>query len=287
MPANENNKVITLEHPSGSRAEIALFGATLTSWVVGGVERIFVSKQAKRDGTKAIRGGIPICFPIFGTKDKITLPQHGFARNNYWEYLGIVSDNDEVSVRFGLKDTQIPQEARNAWRHSFRLTYTVSLTSKSIKTFITVKNEDEDTFEFNTLLHTYFSVPDVTKSAVEGLTSCEYIDKVNNAAKSTEENKKVTIIGEVDRIYKVVEDNIVLEVGNGSSIGIEKSNLKDIVVWNPWIEKAQSMNDFGNEEYKNMLCVEAGSVADWVTLGGGQTWTAGQTLTVSEVNRPW
>lgn len=62
-------------------------------------------------------------------------------------------------VRFGLKDTQIPQEARNAWPHSFRLTYTVSLSAKSIKTFFNLKNEDEDTFEFNTLLHTYFSVP--------------------------------------------------------------------------------------------------------------------------------
>jgi D-hexose-6-phosphate mutarotase len=40
------------------------------------------------------------------------------------------------------------------------------------------------------------------------------------------------------------------------------------------------MGDFGDEEYKNMICVEAGSVADWVALAGGQTWTAGQTLTV-------
>ncbi|KAF1799732.1 galactose mutarotase-like domain-containing protein [Mucor lusitanicus] len=280
MPAHENNKVVLLEHPSGSKAEVALFGATLTSWVVDGVERIFVSKQAKRDGSKAIRGGIPLCFPIFGTKEKIALPQHGFARNNYWEYLGIVNDNDEVSVRFGLKDTQIPQEARNAWAHSFRLTYTVSLTAKSIKTFINLKNEDEDTFEFNLLLHTYFSVPDATKAAVEGLTSCEYIDKVQNAAKFTETNDKVTISGEVDRVYKKVQDKVLLEVGNGSSIQIEKSNLKDTVVWNPWIEKAKGMGDFGDEEYKNMICVEVGSVAEWVALGGGQSWTAGQTLTV-------
>jgi D-hexose-6-phosphate mutarotase len=25
----------------------------------------------------------------------------GFARNNYWEYLGIMNDNDEVTVRLG------------------------------------------------------------------------------------------------------------------------------------------------------------------------------------------
>ncbi|KAI9359695.1 galactose mutarotase-like domain-containing protein [Pilaira anomala] len=280
MPAHESNKTILLEHPSGSKAEVALFGATVTSWIVNQVERIFVSKEAKRDGSKAIRGGIPICFPIFGTKEKIALPQHGFARNNYWEYLGIVNDNEEVSVRFGLKDTQIPQEARNAWPHSFRLTYTVSLTEKSLKTAFNLKNEDEDTFEFNTLLHTYFRVPDVTQSQVKGLTSCEYIDKVNNGAKTTEENENVTVAGEVDRVYKKVQDKISLLVGDGTSIQIEKNNLKDMVVWNPWIEKAAAMGDFGNEEYKNMICVEAGSVADWVVLAGGQTWTAGQTLTV-------
>lgn len=130
------------------------------------------------------------------------------------------------------------------------------------------------------------------------MTSCEYIDKVEAGAKYTEKNEKVTIAGEVDRVYKKVQDKIILEVGDGSSIQIEKNNLKDtgksesynrrdiiliffcLVVWNPWIEKAKGMGDFDDEEYKNMICVEAGSVADWVVLAGGQTWAAGQTLTV-------
>lgn len=89
----------------------------------------------------------------------ISQPYLGFARNTYWEYLGIVTDNDKVSVRLGLKDTQLSQEARNAWSHSFRLIYTVTLTKDSLETVCTLKNEDEDTFEFNTLLHTYFVVP--------------------------------------------------------------------------------------------------------------------------------
>jgi D-hexose-6-phosphate mutarotase len=52
------------------------------------------------------------------------------------------------------------------------------------------------------------------------------------------------------------------------------------VVWNPWIEKAKGMADFDDEEYHNMVCVEVGSVADWVKLGGGATWTGSQTLTI-------
>ncbi|KAI8992193.1 galactose mutarotase-like domain-containing protein [Mycotypha africana] len=247
MPARESNKVILLEHPSGSKAEVALYGATVTSWVVDGIERLFVSKLAKRDGSKAIRGGIPLCFPIFGTKEQIALPQH----------------------------------ARNAWPHSFHLIYVVTLTSKSLQTFCELKNEDKESFEFNTLLHTYFRVPDCTEASVEGLTSCEYIDKVQNAAVLTEKNEKVTIGGEVDSVYKDVPDKIKLNAGNGSAIQIVKSNLKDTVVWNPWVEKAKGMGDFDDEEYKNMICVEAGSVADWVSLAPGQTWTAGQTLIIA------
>lgn len=115
---------------------------------------------------------------------------------------------------------------------------------------------------------------------IQGLTSCEYIDKVQGGAKALEKNKKITISQEVDRVYKNVQDKLLLEIGDGSAISIEKNNLKDTVVWNPWIEKARGLNDFDDEEYKNMVCVEAGSVADWVKLAGGQTWTAGQTLTV-------
>lgn len=46
--------------------------------------------------------------------------------------------------------------------------YTVTLTAKSLKTMLVVKNEDEDTFEFNTLLHTYFKVPVSLFSDSEG-----------------------------------------------------------------------------------------------------------------------
>jgi D-hexose-6-phosphate mutarotase len=90
----------------------------------------------------------------------------------------------------------------------------------------------------------------------------------------------VTISQEVDRIYKKVQDHLLLEIGDGSCIIIEKNNLRDTVVWNPWIEKAQNINDFVNDEYKNMVCIEPGSVAEWVKLAGGQTWAGGQSLTI-------
>ena len=58
---------IELKHGSGnSSVTVVPFGATIISWIVDGHEKIFVSKNALMDGTKAIRGGVPICFPNFG-----------------------------------------------------------------------------------------------------------------------------------------------------------------------------------------------------------------------------
>jgi glucose-6-phosphate 1-epimerase len=56
-----------------------LFGGHVTSWREGADEFLFVSKTAVLDGTKPIRGGIPICWPQFGAMGP--LGQHGFARN--------------------------------------------------------------------------------------------------------------------------------------------------------------------------------------------------------------
>lgn len=51
------------------------------------------------------------------------------------------------------------------------------------------------------------------------------------------------------------------------------------MVWNPWIEKAKGMADFGPDEaYKNMICVEAGSVSGWQTIEAGDSWEGGQTI---------
>jgi len=51
------------------------------------------------------------------------------------------------------------------------------------------------------------------------------------------------------------------------------------VLWNPWIAKAQQMPDFGNEEYKQIVCVESGNVGqNRVTLAPGRTTALKVTL---------
>ncbi|KAI8986497.1 galactose mutarotase-like domain-containing protein [Pilobolus umbonatus] len=278
MSVTLSKKTLTLKHSSGPTVEVDLFGATVTSWVVDDTERIFVSKLAKRDGSKAIRGGIPICFPIFGTKESIQLPQHGFARNTYWEYIGSEESQDDIIVRLGLNESALSDKAKEAWPYSFNAVYTVTLTDTTLGTSLIVENTDDENIDFNVLFHTYFKTTDVESCSIEGLTSLDYIDKVEGV-QNKEIREHVTIKSEVDRIYTDVQGDIILN-NVGYSIQLNRSNLRDIVVWNPWIEKAIGMNDFDNKEYRNMICVEAGSVVDWVTLASGEVWTGGQILTL-------
>jgi D-hexose-6-phosphate mutarotase len=56
----------------------------------------------------------------------------------------------------------------------------------------------------------------------------------------------------------------------GRRIDISKVGSRTTVVWNPWIEKAQQLDDFGDDEYLSMVCVEtANANTDVATVAPG------------------
>lgn len=89
--------------------EILYYGATVISWkspdVEGGepLERFFVSSKASLDGSKPVRGGIPIVFPVFGAPELprfSNLKQHGYARCSTWSFTSVLVDDDSnISVK--------------------------------------------------------------------------------------------------------------------------------------------------------------------------------------------
>ncbi|KAJ3021255.1 hypothetical protein HKX48_008884 [Thoreauomyces humboldtii] len=169
---------------------------------------------------------------------------------------------------------------------NFKLTYTVTLTATTLTTKLTIKNPSATAWDFTTLLHTYFAVANIKSAAVTGLTGTTFNDKVDppataTSAKPTESRRGVTVAGEVDRVYEGVENDHVAVTGTGiggGAVVVYKNGFPDVVVWNPWTDKAKAMADFGDEEYNNMICVEVGSVADMISLAGGATWEGSQTL---------
>ncbi|XP_011408306.2 PREDICTED: putative glucose-6-phosphate 1-epimerase isoform X2 [Amphimedon queenslandica] len=240
---------------------------------------IFVSKKSVFDNKKAIRGGIPVVFPCFGVWE--LGPQHGFARISKWSLLEepTKDSNGDVKAVFELSDDD---NTRSLWNNKFKLSYTVCVMSSGLFTELSVNNlNDSEPFSFTWLLHTYFAVPDVTKCTISGLSCLTYKDKVDEGKEKKEVNDLVTISGFTDRVYKEASENhVITNVAGGKTVLLKKSNFPDTVVWNPWIEKAKSMSDFGDDEYPYMVCVEAGYVANSCTVNAGSSYTSSQTIDV-------
>ncbi|ANB13922.1 glucose-6-phosphate 1-epimerase [Sugiyamaella lignohabitans] len=282
----ETETEIVLTHPRDSSTSVRIlkYGATILSWKVKGQEQLWLSEKAILDGSKAVRGGIPLVFPVFGKSEgheTSQLPQHGFARNSVWEFLGQV-ESDPLTVQFGLGPENISETARCQWPHDFTLIFTVSLPSEdSLSTSLEVENTDKQPWEFNVLFHTYFRIPDITQTHVEGLTGTQVTDKVSKTNYAGNE-AKITIAGEVDRVYSSpsTPDSVAIVSGSKTLFNVQNlQNLKDVVVWNPWTEKANGLADFSPKDgFKNMICVETGSVSKYQTVAPGAKWSASQTL---------
>jgi glucose-6-phosphate 1-epimerase len=121
------------------------------------------------------------------------------------------------------------------------------MTNHSLTTTLRVVNRDTTNFQFQALLHAYFHTLTLL---VKGLDNCPYT-QFNR--KSIQEGHLV-IDQEVDRVYKNV-GTVFLD-----STQITRSlNLPDVVIWNPWVDKARAMVDFGDDEV-------------WVSLGSIWRW---------------
>ena len=119
---------------------------------------IFVSPKAVMDGSKAIRGGIPICWPAFGPWSQGS--QHGFARSSVWS---VSSSSETERQRVTLTLAESP-----AWDQKFLLTYTVTLGETSLDIELSAKNcNTEQSIDFTTALHTYFRLISSLPSTVD------------------------------------------------------------------------------------------------------------------------
>ncbi|KAL3632698.1 hypothetical protein CASFOL_025682 [Castilleja foliolosa] len=277
---NGLEKVI-LRDIRGSSAEVYLYGAQVTSWKNEHREELlFVSSKAIFKPPKAIRGGIPICFPQFSNNGP--LEAHGFARNRFWSIDPSpppfpISSSNKTYVDLILKPTE---EDMKIWPHSFEFRLRVTLGPAGdlmLTSRIRNTNTDGKPFSFTFAYHTYFSVSDISEVRVEGLETLDYLDSLQNKQRVTEQGDAITFESEVDRIYLSTPTKIaILDHEKKRTFVIRKDGLPDAVVWNPWDKKAKALADFGDDEYKHMLCIEAAAIEKPITLKPGEEWKGRQ-----------
>jgi len=260
--------------------EMYLYGAQVTSWKpTGAQEIIFLSSKAVFIEGKAIRGGIPICFPWFRAKsDDPKAPAHGLVRTETWTLESIEQKSGAINVTMS---TQSDADTKRLWPHDFRAVLQATFGAE-LKLAFTVANTGAAPFRFEEALHTYHTVGDIHKARVRGLDGVTYLDNTN----SNRENKQsgeVAISGPTDSAYMNSQSAFdLLDPALNRRIHIAKQNSNTTVIWNPWIEAAHAMADFGDDEWQQMLCAEAANImANAVELPTGKSHTLTVVMSVA------
>lgn len=228
-------------------------------------------------------GGIPICWPQFSDLGPIK-SQHGFARNTEFALI----EHQGNFVRLRLSQSEIENKIREDFPYSFVLEMDMRLEDDQLTQTMRVMNtcmEDQDNekarLQFTAALHTYFSLEEGIESAVvEGLQGTTYLDSLDGRSQQTEREECIRFTGEVDRIYCNTPETIRIRDGSSRCFRIQKtSTFPDAVVWNPAVEKSAKMADFGDEEWKNMVCIEVAHAGSGIVeIGPGEVWEASQSL---------
>lgn len=268
----------TLTNAQGASVEVHLQGAHVGVWrTASGHTPLYVSPATVYAEGKAIRGGVPVCWPQFSDMGPIK-SAHGFARNSMWDVVGNTDGDSASQLELKLVETA----AAGTDFAGAELRYVVDLRCDELAMTLKVTNGRADPIKFTTALHTYFSVERIEALAISGvLDSVPYADNLQQ--RQMQPPAPIHSIGEeVDRIYHGSNGKPVV-LANASSawdVAVSADGLNDTVLWNPWIEKAKRLADLPDDGYKQFVCVESAAIAEPVTVAAGGTWSGSQVVTL-------
>jgi glucose-6-phosphate 1-epimerase len=269
-------------------AELYLHGSHLTAWQPKGEKPvIFLSEASAFETGKAIRGGVPIIFPWFGPRTATPYgartdgPAHGFARTSQWQVEFAAVAGDDLHLTLTLE----PNEASRALGYDdFKLAFELILGTE-LRMRISVVNLGEQPLHFEEALHTYFTVGDATKIALQGLDGVDFIDKTDSLKRKRQQDAVLKLTGETDRLYLNTKGTVTLDDPQlGRRIHVAKTNSDSTVIWNPWSTLSGKMADMTSENWSRMTCIETVNASDnAITLAPGQAHTMEAHISVEQL----
>ena len=243
------------------RARLTPYGAQLCEWTPVGdkTSALFLSPRAVFVPGKAIRGGVPVCFPWFANHptDR-TKPAHGFARTRTWQ-LGDIARTDDGDLGVTLHLTS-DDETHAFWNADFAASLTFSLGASLAMTF-ECENTGRTELTYEIALHAYLAVGDVGQVRIRGLEHTRFIDKVDGGTQKMSGARPLTLAGDTDRVFLdttapcTLEDPVLKR-----RIVMTKSGSQTTVVWTPGREKGLAVADL-REAWPRFVCVESANCA--------------------------
>jgi len=240
---------------SKSSIKITLQGAHIFDFRVKGKKPLlFLSDTAHFKRDKAIRGGIPICWPWFGAHPQDPqLPNHGFVRTSLWKHLDTQEINqDKTKITFSLESSE---QTLALWPYAFELRLEIII-SDILEISLITKNTGEKAFNYSQALHTYLAINDISTVKLEGLKEKSYYNKLDDSHANIQKEELI-FKEETDRIYQDLEQGLTLH-DKDQDIKIQTKGSKTVVVWNPGEGCANNLSDL--HTYKTMLCIESANV---------------------------
>lgn len=256
---------------TGQRSRLVAYdhGAHLASWELDGEPVVWLSEHAVLDGTRGIRGGVPICFPWFANgPDGSLQPSHGLARTATWR--PVPPREDEVWAWELTRDDVSGSAGAEHVPGDFTARYAVSLSAQdTLAIELVVTNPTDTAYQVEVALHTYLQVTDVSQVRLLQLEDADYWDKVTQTSRRQQD--VVTVQGEVDRIYQRGGQVSVDDPGR-RHILVASHGSAQTVVWNPGSTQARALTDLGDDEWREFICVETAAIGeDALTLSAGST----------------
>ena len=249
-----------------AQAIVSLYGAQVLSYRPDGQnEVLWMSETSSFEAGKAIRGGIPVCFPWFGPHvSDNQKPMHGFARLMIWDVLeASVSATGESKLRLGLVNNDY---THSIWPYAFRAEMAITIGAK-LNVSLTYTNTGNESFVCSDALHSYLRVSDISNISLAGLAGCDYYQGFSDLLLKQEELVLVIRNEENRRYINHTADCIITDDIWKRKIMIAKKGSKGTVVWNPGSETASKMSDIHADGYLTFVCVEAANIyKDVVTL---------------------
>lgn len=240
---------VRIEGPGGAAAIVTLYGAHLVSWITAdGQERIFCSSKSSLDGSRAIRGGVPVIFPQFAARGNGM--RHGFARVSTWR----LGESGDGFAEFKLNQADLAPAHASAWPYAFGLTLRVEVLADELRFSVEVHNGGTDAFPFASALHTYFMVDRLANVGIDGVQDGEML-----------------ITDKYDHIHFGINKAIVLRSGMGA-LQLEQQGFPDAVVWNPGAADSAALADMEGDEYQHFVCIEP-ALIEPIELKAGGSWT--------------
>jgi glucose-6-phosphate 1-epimerase len=254
---------LLLRAPDGAEATITLYGAHLVSWRPAhsaglpgqtgeaGPERLFMSRLSALDGSRALRGGVPVIFPQFAERGAGM--RHGFARVSNWRVLDSGEQDGAAFAVLGLNQDDLSPQASSAWAYAFELALRVSVQGAGLAMTLEVRNTGTHPFAFAAALHTYHLVEDVEAVRIAGVQA-----------------ETLAVTDKLDEVFERIAGTITFDNG-ADKLLLQQSGFTDAVVWNPGAADAAALADMEDEEYRNFVCIEPALLGP-ETLEPGGVW---------------